>query len=227
MIRGEDDYYKFMSLAVQDLINVIDKDLLYKFIIAHLLELLSFEDTQVLLDYLYSKDRELTDLEISMKAYYDANILRDKNITGILLNNKGTQQLLRLRENKWHMGESEDYEDLSNKIRQLIIPEDRLFNIIGYISDFKKNYNIFKIKLLNKKRNKGARCDQAGKGESIKILNDILGTEKYTTENTKGIHQKMFCIYQEMYLRYYNNIGKDGKVWYLNPIQAILSPIRD
>ena len=143
------------------------------------------------------------------------------------MNNKGTQQLLRLRENKWHMGESEDYEDLSNKIRQLIIPEERLFNIIGYISDFKKNYNIFKIKLLNKKRNKGARCDQSGKGESIKILNEILGTEKYTTENTKGIHQKTFCIYQEMYLRYYNTIGKDGKVWYLNPIQAILSPIRD
>ena len=227
MIRGEDDFYKFMSLVVEELIKIIDKDLLYKLIIAHLLELLSFENTQVLLDYLYSNDRQLTELELSMKAYYDTNILSDKNIIGLLLNNNGSQQLLRLRDDKWYMGESEDYEDLSNKIRQLIIPEARLFNIIGYIGDFKKNYNVFKIKILNKKRNKGARCDQSGKGESIKILNEILGTEKYTTENTKGIHQKTFCIYQEMYLRYYNIIGKDGKVWYLNPIQAILSLIRD
>ena len=86
-------------------------------------------------------------------------------------------------------------------------------------------YLIFKTKDMNSKRDTGARCDESGKKESIKILNEILGTEKYTTENTKGSHQKIFCIYQEMYLRYYTSIGKDGKVWYLNPIQAIINQI--
>ena len=40
---------------------------------------------------------------------------------------------------------------------------------------------------MNDIRSSGARCDQSGKAQSIKMLNDIVGQEKvlYTQDNTK------------------------------------------
>ena len=40
---------------------------------------------------------------------------------------------------------------------------------------------IFKVKQLNKKRNKGARCDQSGKADTIKLLNLIIDENKYNS----------------------------------------------
>ena len=33
------------------------------------------------------------------------------------------------------------------------------------------------------------------------------------------------CIYQEIYLRYFNLINKDDKIWFLNPGEAIINNI--
>ena len=92
---------------------------------------------------------------------------------------------------------------------------------MGFIADFKKDYMIFKVKQLQK-RNKGARCDQSGKIETIKLLNLIVGTQKYTAENTKHINQKQLCVLQEYILRIYDYNNKDGKRWFLDPYIAIL-----
>jgi hypothetical protein len=78
---------------------------------------------------------------------------------------------------------------------------------------------------MNIKRHKGARCDQAGKIETIKSLNKILETETYNTVNTKGIGQTELCIRQEFTLRLYDSNNKDRKRWFLNPVEAILKNI--
>ena len=102
--------------------------------------------------------------------------------------------------------------------------KSKLNNIVGFIGDFKKDYMIFKVKQL-KKRNKGARCDQSGKIETLKLLNLIVGSEKYTAINTKTINQKQLCVLQEYILRLYDHNKKDGKQWFLDPGEAILIQI--
>ena len=72
-------------------------------------------------------------------------------------------------------------------------------------------------------RSKGARCDQSGKAESLKLLNSILGSDKYTSGNTKGRNKIEFCILQEFILR--NKNLADSKIWYLTPIEAIINNI--
>jgi hypothetical protein len=78
---------------------------------------------------------------------------------------------------------------------------------------------------MEDKRSKGARCDQAGKSETIKLLNEIIGENIYTTENTKGRNKIEFCVLQEMYLRYFNKISKNAKRYFLTPSESVINNI--
>ena len=223
VLRGEKNYYKYMSLVFKELSKEISLELLEYFLISHLLEMLSFDELIILLNYLYYN--KLTDFENKLKEYFDKQILKNKKIEGLLLNDKGKQKLIIKQDKYWKNAESEDYVDLSENLKSLLIPIDKYNNILGFIGDFKNDYNIFKVKLLEKKRNKGARCDQASKKESIDTLNNILDDEKYTSLNTSNINHIQICIYQEIYLRYFNEIKKNDKIWFLTPGVAILNNI--
>ena len=84
---------------------------------------------------------------------------------------------------------------------------------------------VFKTKDLSIKRSKGARCDQAGKKGNngvIKTLNKIIGEEKYTDKNTKGIYALQLCVKEEFMLRFFNKVKHKNKIWFLGPEQASL-----
>ena len=81
------------------------------------------------------------------------------------------------------------------------------------------------VKNLEDTRSKGARCDQSGKSETIKLLNTILGETKYYPANTKGRNKTEFCIIQEMILRYNNKNKVNNKTWFLTPQEAIINNI--
>ena len=87
---------------------------------------------------------------------------------------------------KWSKGESEDYTDLIPEFKKIIYPLEYFSRYVGFIGNFKNEYSIFKVKDMNDKRGKGARCDQTGKTDTFGILNNILGENKYTSDNTKG-----------------------------------------
>ena len=223
VLRGEKNYYKYMSLVINELSKSISIDLLYYFLISHLLEILSFDNIITLVNYLYYNKLEL--FEDKLKIYFDNQIIKNKKIEGLLLSDKGKQKLIIKGKESWNLAESEDYVDLTDNLKKLLIPIDRFNNIIGFIGDFKNDFNIFKVKLLDKKRNKGARCDQASKKESIDILNKILGENKFNSQNTSNINHIQICIYQEFYLRYFNEIKKNDYIWFLSPGNAILNNI--
>ena len=109
----------------------------------------------------------------------------------------------------------EDERDFSSELNQYRIKSrEKLNNIVGYISTFKKQSRIFKTKALNHS-NRGARCDNRPKKESLTILNEIIGKNEFTSENTKQISRTKLCLLQEMYLRYYNISKRNGKIWFL------------
>ena len=75
---------------------------------------------------------------------------------------------------------------------------------------------VFKTKDTRSDRNKGARCDQAVKGVKVTNLNKIIGQEIFKKENTKTKSGVEICILQEVILRHYNSIRKNGKKWFIS-----------
>lgn len=239
--RGDGNWYQFAALLkntqkdnlfknssqqdnIKTRLNMNDNE--YKeFIISHILDYLLFDETKELLDYLYFKTTPLTDFDKVVKKYYDNIILKDKGIEGIIIP-KDTKPFLLVKGNdEWINGQQEDYTDLAGEIKKLIISINEYNIYVGFITMFKKEYNIFKVKNMEDKRSKGARCDQSGKSETIKLLNEIIGENIYTTENTKGRNKIEFCVLQEMYLRYFNKTPKNDKRYFLTPSESVINNI--
>ena len=74
---------------------------------------------------------------------------------------------------------------------------------------------IFKNKSISTKteKNKGSRCDQAGKATVIKTLNKIFDDNERYTKQTLGRENNVLqlCSEQEMYLRYFDRTKKTEK----------------
>jgi hypothetical protein len=226
--RGEDDWYSFVAVLknTNAFKNMEMSDDDYKqFIVSHILDYLIFEDTKEVLTYIYFKQDELTDFEQEIKKYYDDLMLDNKGIIGIILPKDNKQHLLVKGGEEWKNGQQEDYTDLVPELKKLVIPLTNYNTLVGFITMFKKDYNIFKVKNLDDKRSKGARCDQAGKSETIKLLNEIIDDTVYSSENTKGRNKIEFCVLQEMYLRYFDKTSKNNKRWFVTPSEMIINGI--
>jgi hypothetical protein len=226
--RGEEDWYSFAAflkttkyLSEHIGINNDDYD---SFIVSHILEYLNFENTKDLLNYLYF-GVGLTVFETKVKMYYDGLLLKASGIIGIIVSKENKQFLLVKGDNKWVNGQQEDYTDLTSELRKKIIPLSDYNPYVGFVGNFKNEYNIFKIKHMNDKRSKGARCDQSNKADTIKTLNTIIGENKYTHDNTKGRNKIEICNLQELWLRYFDKENKNGKRWFLNPSESIINNI--
>ena len=229
LVRGEENYYKSMSVVIKNLMDEqrINRESLYGFALDHILESLTFENTIVLLNYLYNKSSsELSDIEQKIFNYYSSKVITNKGVRGLILQQKNEVVIVVLmRDNLWKLAESEDYKDLEPKIKDLIIPIEMFNKYVGFIGSFKGEFNIFRVKQMDKKRNKGARCDQSGKSEALKILNDVLGELRYNAENTKRFNQHLICIYQELYLRLFDSEARGDKRWFFYPGEALVNNI--
>lgn len=225
-----DEWYVNASKIVNDMENDgIDRKILSDLIIDHICDQLLYDDKLKLLNYLEEKNSsKLNNIMRDVKDYFNKKIIKNKNLSGIIFQKEGVQQLVVLKKQdstrKWIEAESEDYQDLSEeigKIAQKFLPaKNKLNKLVGFISNFKKEYMIFKVKELTKPRHKGARCDQSQKGEALSILNKIIGENKYD-KDTK-INRSEICILQELLLRLFNKEMKNNKIWFLSPSEAVL-----
>ena len=159
------------------------------------------------------------------------------------------------KDNKWIHAEPEEQRELFEYLNKLVkdnakktskMPgveqaEDILkfeimhYNkIVGFIGYEKSNrFLAFKTKNMLSKRDTGAICTGSGKEKPLKKLNEILGENKYTKENTKAekdsdgnvIRQAIgnveLCVLQEFILRYFNTIKREDKKWFLTPEMAL------
>ena len=229
--RGtSDDWYLYLAVLkntnyLQKIgINNADYD---EFLIAHILEYLTYNESIELLNYIYFQT-SLNELELKIKDYYDSCLLQNKGLTGIIIPRENKQVLLMKGENKWHNGLQEDYSDLAPELKKWIIPKNEYSKYVGFIGNFKKEYNVFKVKNMSDVRGTGARCDQSGKAETIKLLNAIITTAEpieLKDDNFKENKKIELCILQEMYLRYYNKIKKNNKNWFLSPQKSSINNI--
>lgn len=106
---------------------------------------------------------------------------------------------------------------------------------VGFIGYGKNNkFLAFKTKDITSKRDTGAICDQATKSKNLVKLNEIVGEEKYTIENTKAekdangnvikeaIGNDELCVLEEFILRFFDATERGNKKWFLTPEMALL-----
>lgn len=228
--RGDENWYKHCGVVMRRLSieqNIPGTDLI-DFLIEHLVDMLVFDEKKAILQYItLGKINEDDILEQGIKVIFDKMIIRIKNLTGIVFYDVKDEKILILNKTlgEWKSAETEDVIDINTEIEKRKTERGTIpaYNsIIGFISYEQKNkYLVFKTKNTTLKRNVGARCDESGKNKRLQILNEILGYEKYNKETSKGMVQFELCALQELLLRYYQKIQKDGKTWFLHLEETI------
>ena len=240
--RGDDNWYKHCGIVMRKIVNdypaIENGDLLIKLLIAHMMEVLLFDDKLEVMNYLYSIDTiEQGTIEWNAKEYLEKTSIVTKNLVVFIMYKLNKRMIMILNEkNVWVEAEPEDQREIesSNVVKEYVNMNLNDYNkIIGFIGYEKSNrYLIFKTKNMVSNRDTGARCDESGKSKTILKINEIIGETKYTNENTKiqkvdgkiiseAVGQTELCVFQEFVLRYFNAIKRDDKKWFLTPEMAL------
>jgi hypothetical protein len=222
----------------------IDTAILQRCVVEHFVEglLVSSYDTGLqYLNRLYSQSApSLDEFDRFAREYFDNQIRTNPRYAGeqgILMLKKQTENgwqgvVRKNAESAWAAPASkEEWRHYTEDIAAKMPRESNLSHIIGFIAEFKEksggSYAVFKIKYVQEKGT-GARCDQiSSKQRRLTIVNQVMhGLESdvaptYTMENTKDQNTARFCVLPELLLRSYNLMRKDGKHWFLTPVQVV------
>jgi hypothetical protein len=242
--RGDDNWYKHCGIVMAKMSKEYkeSQNYLIQFLVSHMIELLLFDDKINVMNYIYSLNSIPHDsLEKHIKNYFQKKTINTKEFNIFITYNLNKRMIMILdNTNKWITARSEDQREIAS------LPQTKEFlafnlndynNIVGFIGYEKGNKElVFKTKNMTSKRDTGARCDQSSKNKNLTKLNEIIGEEKYTIQNTKTIKDKdgniiqeamgniEICVLEEFILRFFNEYpknGKDGKKWFLTPEMAI------
>jgi hypothetical protein len=219
-----------------------DPTVLKRCVVHHFVEDLLVSSHDIGMQYLNALYAVVPDNEFDRFAreYFDSQILKNPKYAGeegiLMLNMQATTGMqLVVRKNaasEWAAAKSAEFWlPYKESIAAMLPRESNLSHIIGFISEFKEknggSYAVFKIKYVQEK-GVGARCDQiSSKQRRITIVNQIIHglsdaeAPIYTMENTKDQNTARFCVLPEMLLRSYDLLRKDGKHWFLTPVQAV------
>jgi hypothetical protein len=222
----------------------IDMTVLKRCVVEHFVEdlLVSSYDTGLqYLNMVYAQNAPaLDEFDRFAREYFDNQIRTNPKYAGeqgILMLKKqtetGWQGVVRKNaESAWAPHASkEEWRHYAEDIAAKMPSESSMSHITGFISEFKEksggSYAVFKIKYVQEKGT-GARCDQiSSKQRRLTIVNQVMhGLESdaaptYTMENTKDQNTARFCVLPELLLRSYNLMRKDGKHWFLTPVQVV------
>ena len=242
--RGDDNWYKHCGIVMAKMSKEYkeSQNYLIQFLVSHMIELLLFDDKINVMNYIYSLNSIPHDsLEKHIKNYFQKKTINTKAFNVFITYNLNKRMIMILdNKNKWVVARPEDQREIAS------LPETKEFlafnlndynNIVGFIGYEKGNKElVFKTKNMISKRDTGARCDQSAKNKNLTKLNEIIGEEKYTIQNTKTIKDEdgniiqeamgniEICVLEEFILRFFNEHpknGKDGKKWFLTPEMAI------
>ena len=234
--RGEENWYKFCGVVISKMKNEgISIDVLQDFLIEHIIESLMYDEKIDLLNYFSIDSNKCAQTEVGddvfvfkIKKYLCDKIIHYGKLTGIVLfdgpSRKNNLKIYVLRNQKWVPAEPEDIREIGLAINDKYKLKPNLNKYVGFMGFEDKNkYMIFKVKDTTKQRHTGSRCDQSGKKKTIALLNEIVGKEEYTKENTKGVIQEELCIRQEFTLRNFERLKKDSKTWFLTTELAVIN----
>ena len=239
--RGDDNWYKHCGIIMKKMSKEYpeSKKYLLSFLVAHMIELLLFDDKLNVMNYIYSLETLPQDsFERYIKNYFEKHTVSTKKYNVFIGYKLNKRMIMILNDkNKWVEATPEDQREIasSKKIQEFLAFNSNNYNtIIGFIGYEKGNKDLaFKTKNMTSKRDTGARCDQATKAKNITKLNEIIGEKKYNLENTKAIKDRdgnviseaigndELCVLEEFILRYFNSVEHNSKNWFFTPEMAI------
>lgn len=245
IFQGNKDWYEHFS-NLRILLNTtykISQSQLDEYAIYHSLDTLTHTDKVILLNYLYdpkiNNGEDLGDLLNKMRKYvseyFEKKVMESvdrPDMLGIILcgRNNIVKIFVKSREDsEWKETDEMDIELFREDVTRLLPANDKKwFNLIGFISEFKEHEFVFKTKYIGlTQKNKGARCDSAGKSDIIKKINDLILEEKYTTANTANIMLTGMCGMLEILMREYTRIRKNGLIYFFTAEESAALNIID
>ena len=235
---GEKNRYIHANHVIDHIESIygIPRENIEKYIIYHMLDMLLLNDKITILNALYVDPKvPLFDpiemkIEMYIENYFEERKMEENGRTCILLNKENGWKIFMKPDeysdsDNWEEGEPEDYVLFNKQLDKYVIDDDKINNIVGFINMFKNREMVFKIKDVRQARNNtGARCgDSTTKSESIKLLNILLGSAMYD-DSTEFMNFGL-CVMIEILMRYFTDIQKDGKIYFLTPEETAVNDI--
>jgi len=246
---GEKSWYKHANHVLEDMETMygITRVQMEKYILDHAFDLLMFSDKIRLIQYIYTTpmnaidDKEYVKILGYAKRYFDKNnIIVEKDVVGFVLFKDNGWKLFVIsspdeddgdviEESREHgplrEADPEEYNIFKRQLEEFKIDYSKLNVLIGFVNMFRNREMVFKVKDLRQTRNNiGARCgDSTTRADAIKLLNTLLEKNEYT--NKTDIRMISFCVIIETLMRYYTDIGKNGKLYYVSPEKTVFNDI--
>jgi len=245
---GEKSWYKHANPILNDMEIVygVNRQLMEKYVLDHAFDMLMFHDKMQFIQYIYSPednepivDKEYIKILGYAKRYLDKNnsiVEGDRNAM-VLFKENGWKLFVKVDEEeeiekdnepmygRWKEAAPEDYRIFSRQLDAFKVDYNKLNHLVGFVNTFKNREMVFKLKDIRQTRNNiGARCgDSTTRADAIKQLHTLLERNVYT--NKTDIRMISFCVIIETLMRYYTDINKDGKIYYLTPEKTIINDI--
>jgi hypothetical protein len=217
--RSEVDWYIHASNAIVLLrMCGIPEDDLFGFVIEHQLDFMLAPAKITLLNYLFFKKTPLTDFEQLVREHLDRKIIGGRGIFIQEATKKSTLYVINNELERWTEAEESDTLELQSELKKYF--EYMIKNMsdeIGYVILFRNKFFVFKTRVRSEKRKRGARCDQATKQDTMKLLKQIVPDMKCDVSVLEPIGNKELCVYMEMLMRFYNKNKIRDKVWFIPP----------
>jgi hypothetical protein len=122
--RGDDNWYKHCGVVMKKIVKDYPdiKDYLKQFLIAHMIELLLFDEKVELLNFIYSLERiEPETVESYIKEYFETNNIVTTNNSILFFYNLNKMKIMLLNENnKWVEMGQEDQRLLFEEMNKLL-----------------------------------------------------------------------------------------------------------
>jgi len=243
--RGEKDWYTLAAYEIERLSNpgnskelgqnekheaiptIPAKTLLY-YTVCHYIEQLTIEEKMNLFKEKKPAEKALRLAYKYVQRYLERHLLTSNDGTLHAFFSPHETETLYIQEYDWREATPSETLKFNNALASSKYDLEDFSKYVGFMILFNKKEYVFKVKNIERKRHKGARCDQASKGVTLKLMNEIMESvyhvkDVYTTKTVNKIPTHQMCIEQEFLMRYLNDT-QEG-IWFLSPEQAVVNHI--
>ena len=237
---SDQDWYRHASRVINHLqvVHNLGLEEIRLHIICHNVDFLMPNEKLILLSHFYSKiidEEKLTPVEKVIKKYLDTKMVQSSRKTGFVIAGKTNYEIFVASEedpSKYVLAQPEDIRSFEkdDQLKTKFQVNPNSYNkIMGFIDMFRNGKEmVYRLKNMTQMQNNvGTRisAQTPGKGVLINYLNEIIGQNMYSLEQSKEIMQLGICVIIEILMRHYEQEHKDQKNWFLNPEKAAYNKI--